>query len=159
MIPAELKPEQITAVIDSREQHPLNLDPMQSVRGTLQTGDYSIQGLESVVSIERKSLDDLLGCVGRDRERFEREIQRLLAYPVRALVVESTWAAIEAGGWRSKVTPAAALGSLLGWVGRGLPVIMAENHQRAGQYTSRLLYLSARRRWRENRAFLQGATT
>ncbi len=158
-LPAELRPEQITAVIDSREQIPLDLAPLQSTIGTLATGDYSIRGLESVVAIERKSLDDLLACVGRDRERFEKEIQRLLAYPVRALVVESTWAAIEAGGWRSKVTPAAALGSLLGWVGRGLPIIMAADHERAGRYVSRLLFTAARRRYRESRQLIQGAVS
>ena len=54
------------------------------------------------------------------RERFEREVQRLLAYPTRAMVIEATWPELERGGWRSRVTPAAAIGSLLGWVAAGL---------------------------------------
>jgi len=153
-IPAEPRPEQITAVIDSREQLPLDLSPLASVSGTLPTGDYSIVGLESVVSIERKSQSDLLSCFGGERERFEREVQRLLAYPVRALVIESTWAEFEAGDWRSKVKPASAIGSLLGWSTRGLPIIMAGDHQRAGRYVSRLLFIAARRRWREARALM-----
>ena len=157
-LPAELTPEMITAIVDTREQLPLNLAPLRTTIGTLQTGDYSVRSLESIVAIERKSLDDLLGCVGRDRERFEKEIQRLLAYPVRCLVIESTWAAIEAGGWRSKVTPASALGSLLGWIALGLPVIMAGDHARAGRYVSRLLFTAARRRWRESRQLVQGVT-
>ncbi|NQU19650.1 MAG: hypothetical protein HQ567_00095 [Candidatus Nealsonbacteria bacterium] len=155
-LPAELRPEQVVAVVDTREQLPLDLDPLQVVSGTLATGDYSVRGLEHVVSIERKSLPDLLGCVGRDRERFDREAQRLLAYPVRALVIESTWPDLERGGWRSKVTPAAALGSVLGWVAMGLPVVMAGDHERAGKYVSRLLFTAARRRWRESRAFVKG---
>ena len=63
-------------------------------------------------------------------------------------------AEIEAGDWRSKVTPAAAIGSLLGWVAAGLPVIMAGDHERAGKYVSRLLYIAARRRWREARSLV-----
>jgi ERCC4-type nuclease len=110
--------------------------------------------LEHVVSIERKSLTDLLACVGQDRERFDREVQRLLAYPVRCLVVESTWCEVEAGEWRSKVTPQAVVGSLLGWMAAGLPIILAGDHHRAGRFVSRLLFMAARRRWREARALI-----
>ncbi len=153
-IPATIEPEQITAVIDTREQIPLDLAPLRSEPGTLTTGDYSIRGLEHLVAIERKSLPDLLQCIGKHRARFEREIQRLLAFPARVLVVESTWSDIERGEWRGKVIPSAAIGSLLGWVAMGLPVIMASDHRRAGQYVSRLLYTVARRRWRESRQLI-----
>jgi ERCC4-type nuclease len=151
-LPAELKPEQVTAIVDTREQTPLDVSPLRSITGTLTTGDYSILGLESVVAIERKSLLDLLGCIGGERERFDREVIRLLAYPVRCLVVESSWSDLERGEWRSKITPAAAVGSVLGWIAMGLPVIMADSHARAGKYVSRLLFTAARRRWRECRS-------
>ncbi|MCC6126621.1 MAG: hypothetical protein IT426_16795 [Pirellulales bacterium] len=153
-IPAEIRPEQITAVVDSREQCPLDLSPLRSVVGTLATGDYSVSGLESHIALERKSLPDLLGCIGQSRERFEREIQRLLAYPCRAVVVECTWLDLESGEWRSQVTPAAAIGSVLGWIAQGVPFIMAGDHERAGRYVSRLLFTAARRRWRECRGLI-----
>ncbi len=150
-LPAELRPAQVVAIVDTREQLPLDLAPLQTVTGTLTTGDYSVKGLESIVAIERKSLSDLLSCIGTSRERFDREVQRLLAYPVRCLVIEATWPDLEQGEWRSQITPAAAIGSLLGWVALGLPVVMAGDHQRAGRCVSRLLYIAARRRWRELR--------
>jgi len=152
-LPSTLKPEMVTATVDTREQIPLCLDPLRVEAGTLTTGDYSIRGLEHVVAVERKSLPDLLGCVGQQRERFEKEVQRLLAYPCRALVIESTWAEIEAGEWRSRVTPSAAIGSLLGWIEAGLPVVLCGDHERCGRYTARLLFTCARRRWRELREF------
>ena len=151
-LPAELKPEAVTAIIDTREQRPLELSPLGVTVGTLCAGDYSLLGCEHVVRIERKSLDDLLGCVGRDRDRFEREVQRLLAFQVRVLLVEATWAEIELGQWRSKVTPQAAIGSLLGWQAMGLSVHMVGDHKRAGIHASRLLYTVAKRRWRELRS-------
>lgn len=154
-IPADIRPEQVTAIIDRREQLPLDLSPLQTTAGTLATGDYSIVGLEHVVAAERKSLSDLLGCIGGDRERFEREVQRLLAYPCRVIVVEATWADLEAGQWRSKITPSAAMGSVLGWIAAGIPIVMAGDHARAGRYVSRLLYIAARRRWRENRQLIK----
>lgn len=151
-IPAELSPASVVAIIDSREQLPLDLSPLQVVTGTLPTGDYSLRGLESVVAIERKSLPDLLHCIGQGRQRFDREIVRLLAYPTRAVVVESSWTALEIGGWRGKITPKAAVGSCLGWIAQGVPIVMAGDHARAGRFVSRMLYIAARRRWREARA-------
>ncbi len=157
-LPAELKPEQVTAVIDTREQTPLDLSPLQTTVGTLTTGDYSVVGLEHVVSIERKSLPDFLGCVGTERERFDREVMRLLAFDVKALVIEATWQDLERGEWRSRITPQAAIGSLLGWIATGLPILMAGDHARAGRYVSRLLFTAARRRWRESRTLINGVT-
>ena len=154
-----LSPSDITAIFDTREQLPLDLGEIPSIRGTLATGDYSVVGLEHVIAVERKSLDDLLGCVGNDRERFDRECQRLLGYPTRAIVVEASWSNLESGlgldgkPWRSQVTPAAALGSVLGWACRGIPIFMIGDHERAGKYVSRLLFLAARRRWRELQTF------
>jgi len=150
---SELRPQDVTAIVDTREQCPLDLAPLSVVSATLNTGDYSVRGLEHVVALERKSLPDMIACVGVERERFDREVQRLLAYPVRALIIEATWAQLEAGGWRSQVTPSAAIGSVLGWIAGGLPVVMAGDHERAGRYASRLLFTAARRRWREVRSF------
>jgi len=152
--PAEPRPEEITAIVDTREQNALDLAPLQTTPGTLATGDYSVLGLESVVSIERKSESDMLSCIGTDRERFDREVQRLLAYPVRALVVESSWQRFETGGWRSHVRPSAAVASLLGWSAMGLPIVMSGDHATAGRYVSRMLFIAARRRWREARALI-----
>lgn len=154
-LPAELKPENVTAIVDSREQTPLDLSPLQVQTGTLDTGDYTVLGLEYVVRIERKSLPDLLGCVGRERERFQREVDRLLAYPVRVLVVESSWGEIDLGQWRGSVTPQQAIGSLLGWQASGLSIHMAGSHLRAGQHVARLLYTVAKRRYRELRALIE----
>jgi len=153
-LPATLNPESITVIIDTREQRPLTLDPLSTTAGTLDTGDYSLVGCEHVVRIERKSLDDLLGCVGRDRERFDREVQRLIAYPVRVLVVEASWSDIELGQWRSKVTVDAVLGSLMGWQAAGLSIHMVGSHERAGKHVARLLFTVARRRYRELRTML-----
>lgn len=142
---ARIKPEQLTAIVDTREQTPLDLSPLRVERGTLSTGDYSIVGLEDEVSIERKSLGDLLACVGRERERFERELDRLRAYRVRCLVVESSWQEIEQGDWRSKLKPSQVSSSLLRWLETGIPIALVGDHARAGRFVSRLLFLAGRR--------------
>ena len=158
-IPATLKPESVTAIIDTREQMPLDLAPLGVTVGTLDTGDYSLLGCEHVVRIERKSLPDLIGCVGRDRDRFEREVQRLLAFPVRVLLIESSWQEIEGGGWRGNVKPEAVLGSLLGWIASGIQVELVGDHARAGRFAARILYTVAKRRYRELRSLLNTPPT
>jgi ERCC4-type nuclease len=154
-LPAELKPELVTAIIDTREQTPVDLAPLRVVPGTLATGDYSVLGLEHVVAIERKAAGDMLACIGQERDRFDKEVQRLLAYPVRAIVVEAGWQYFERGEFgRSNITPNQAIGSLLGWIATGVPIVMAYDHARADRYISRLLFTAARRRWREARSLL-----
>jgi DNA excision repair protein ERCC-4 len=149
-----IKPDKITAVIDTREQRPLTLmlkqdTILKSKPGTLYSGDYSVKGLEKHIAIERKSLDDLMGCIGRDRDRFERELLRLRGYEVKGIVVESTWQKIEAGEYRSRVRPSAAIGSLMGWIAMGIPVTMAGDHVRAGIFVARMLYITANRKYEQ----------
>jgi len=156
-LPVELKPERITAIIDTREQLPLELAPLQVERGTLKTGDYSVKGLEHIIAIERKSATDMLACIGRERERFDAEIQRMLAYDVRAIVIEAGWGYFERGDWQSKITPAQAMASLLGWITYGIPIVMCYDHARAGVFVSRILFTAARRRWREARELIKHA--
>jgi len=151
---AELRVDDLTAICDTREQKPLDLSPMLVRRAGLDTGDYSIAGLESVVTVERKSLPDLLACVGVERERFNREMLRILAFPHKMLIIEATWPAIRAGGWRSQVTPNAVAGSLLGWMSRGIPCFFAPDHEAAGAIVRHFLFLSARRRWYEATALV-----
>ena len=150
-----LVPADIVAVVDTREQRPLNLAPLRTISKGLETGDYSVLGLEHEIAIERKSLPDLVACVGRERERFDRECKRLLSYPSRAIVVEASWSDVLSGQYRAKVSPEAVYGSLVGWVAMGIPIVMADNHEQAGRFVGRMLFISARRRWRELAAFLE----
>lgn len=154
-IPADLAPESITVIIDSREQRPFGLEPMQTQRGTLRTGDYSIAGMTDEVSIERKSLDDLLACIGRERERFEAELKRLQAYPWRLVVVEAGWPAVERGEWRSKVTPTMAMSSVCSWMGRyQVPFHFCGSRELAADATRRFLFLAAKSRYKQARELL-----
>lgn len=144
----------VTAVVDTREQTPLNLSPLKSSNAGLTTGDYSVQGLESIVCVERKSLADLLMCIGQERERFDECIQRMLAYPIRAVVIEGTIPQIERGEYRSKVHPNAAIGSIMSWQARGITFLFCEDHETAGRLTAKFLFSAARARYRESLPFL-----
>lgn len=152
-LPAELKPEHVIAIVDSREQLPFVLDPLRTREGTLQSGDYSIVGLTDRIAIERKSLSDLVACCGIERLRFQRELERLRAYETRAVIVEASWSDLEAGEWRSQMTAQSVLASVLGWICYGVPFVMAGDRVRAQQYCAKMLFLAARRHYRIARGF------
>jgi DNA excision repair protein ERCC-4 len=154
---ADLRPEDITAIVDTREQAPLDL-LVPSIVGKLPTADYSVLGLEHLVAVERKSLPDLLGCVGRDRDRFEACIQRMKAYETRVLVIEAGWGAIEAGPlggqWRSRLTPTQVKAALYSWA-KHVTIIPAGDREAAARAVSGILLSAARQRWKELASFQQ----
>lgn len=136
----------VTILIDTREQAPFVFAEMPTRPKTLDTGDYSIAGLEHLIAVERKSIDDLLACCGRERDRFKRELQRLQAYRFRLLVVETDAAALEAGRWRSKLHSSHVLGSLAAWSAQfTLPVWLGGSHEACGRYVEKYLFQCVRR--------------
>lgn len=149
MLPKILKTDNVTFLVDTREQRPFDLSPFRTEKTTLVTGDYSLKGFEAEVSIERKSLDDLCNVVGNDRKRFEKELQRLKAYPHRLLIIEASWLEIKQGQWRSRVHPESVLASLIGWQASGLPVIMAGSHRFGSECAKKFLWIVARRKYRD----------
>lgn len=58
--------------------------------GTLDTGDNSLAGPEDKAAIERRSLSDFVACLGRERERFVRELPGAAALDVFVVVIEGT---------------------------------------------------------------------
>ena len=133
----------IIPIIDTREQRPLELP--RAVRGTLPTGDYSCcMAHLGTVAIERKSAADLFACVGRERDRFERELARLAALRFRGLVIEADLAELlKTPPARSRVHPSAVLGSLAAWSWRySLPIWLASDPATAVRLVLRLLALA-----------------
>ena len=116
-------PAPFRVAVDTREQTPWTFAglttpdgrPVEAVAARLGTADYAdADRLDELGAVlERKSGPDLLGCMGRSRERFERELARLDAFACPAVVVEVELSALlrEPGG----LTPAAIVGTLLAW--------------------------------------------
>ena len=108
-------------IVDTREQAPfsfLGFPDVQTVQGSLWVGDYSLVGLEFEVSCERKSLEDLVGCLTKGRERFEKELMRSTYLRSFAVVVEQESGWIQEGFYRSRIAPKAAWASILAFSAR-----------------------------------------
>jgi len=114
---------------DTREQDGWNFEnyPVEVNTGSLMSGDYSLKGLENMVAIERKSKSDLLSSLtGSNRVRLKNELERLRAYPYKALIAECSWHDISSKNYRSAINPNSVYGSICSWCWKyRIPVIMA----------------------------------
>jgi hypothetical protein len=91
-------PSPFTVIVDTREQRPFGFGKIADNRGRvfkvstcrtkLDAGDYSIQGMEDDIAVERKTKADMYGTAGRGRGRFEREVERLAAMAAPAIVIQ-----------------------------------------------------------------------
>lgn len=122
-------------VIDSREQFPLPIQRLPTVKAGLYSGDYSVAGMETVFAVERKSIADLVNCcAGSNRERFEYELHRLRGFHFKRLLIIGPRAEIERGNYKSRITPAAVLGSLSAFEIRyDIPVVWTPSPETAAR--------------------------
>ena len=142
-------------IVDSREQLPFNFSheryDVQIQQGTLTVGDYSLRGLEDKVAVERKSLPDLVQCLGRERSRFERELQRGQALDAFAVVIEASWPDLAGGNFRSQLNPHAACQSVLAFMARYRVPFLFAGSRAAAEYVTwgflRQFLEGARKRW------------
>ena len=93
----------VVLVQDTREQFGYSYHFSHlCVVDTLQTGDYSVAGLQDMVAVERKSLPDLLQSLTRGRERFEKELARARSFHRFWVIVETDPRTILRGDFEDK---------------------------------------------------------
>ncbi len=136
-------------VVDTREQRPWTFEGQPgivTVRQRLETGDYSIAGLELRVAIERKSLDDWTSTVMRERKRFYRELERMRAYEFRAVVIEASVRDVMEGRYKSQANPNAVLGFIAEVsVAQSVPVYLAGTRPEAQLLAGAFLRMAEKR--------------
>ena len=144
-------PGPATIITDTREQEPYSFDPQLagSERRALPAGDYSVAGLEGVVAVERKSLDDFVSTVIHSRERFYRELRKLAEYRAACVVVEAGLIDVLQRRYRGEAHPSAVLGSALAIIlDFRIPVFFCSSRQAACHFVQAYL-LAAHKRWSE----------
>lgn len=140
-------------VIDSREQRPWDFgEDVETVRATLYAGDYSIEGFETRVAIERKSLDDFVACCTRERQRFERELVRLASYDFAAVIVEADVGDIAAHRYVSRASPSSVIGSAVAFTIDHVPVMFGGRRELAARLGLRFLQKFHERQIRAEKA-------
>jgi DNA excision repair protein ERCC-4 len=139
----------ITIILDTREQEPYSFDPrlVAAVRRALPAGDYSVEGLEECVAVERKTLDDFVSTVIHSRSRFREELRKLGGYQAACVVVEAGLMDVMQKRYRGEAHPNAVLGNALSIIlDYGVPVFFCSNRQAACHFVQAYL-LAAHARW------------
>lgn len=127
-------------LVDTREQQPFALAANHpnwiggEQRATLKTGDYTVEGMEGLLALERKNLADLVACIVTYRRRFLAGCERLAAFRWKAILVEASYEDLKRDcaefGIPSAVHPNAVCGTLDAIEAKfGLPVIYASTHR------------------------------
>jgi len=145
----------ITAVIDTREQCPLDLQraiPSLAIeRKKLPFGDYSLSYpyCELLCAIERKSLDDLAQSIIKSSDsaynNFKTELIALRGYKYKLVVVEGGYTDIVEGAYSSRLNPASVLGFIAEWSLQGIPFIFCDTHEKAGEFVATVLMKVAKK--------------
>lgn len=99
-------------MVDTREQRGWTFPPEQCavIHRALPAGDYSIEGLETRVALERKALGDWVNTVIHDWFRFRKELVRLSGYDLAAICVEADIGQVYRHEYESQALPASVLG-------------------------------------------------
>jgi len=133
----------LKVLVDTREQKPYLFEKreVEIERVALPEGDYSLPGLEAEIAIERKSLDDLVSCLmGQNRDRFERELERLMSKVCKAVVIEASVDTVRIHRYVSRMSPHAVLQSIIAFQVRYMmPFVWAGSREGGEYYTYSLL--------------------
>jgi DNA excision repair protein ERCC-4 len=136
-------------IVDTREQEEYSFDPrlVTAVRRALPAGDYSIEGLEDRVAVERKTLDDFVSTVIHSRARFREELRKLAGYRAACVVVEAGLIDVLQKRYRGGAHPNAVLGNALSLIlDYRVPVFFCTTRQASCQFVQAYL-LGAHARW------------
>lgn len=137
-------------VVDTREQKPYtfaetklggNTVGIQTIRKTLTTGDYSLEGLEDRITVERKEVNDFYQSITNNRQRFENEVSRLSCFERAAIVVEGEFTTVTVPAFYGKrISGEAVTGTVASWFIRyGVPFWFLRYREDAQRFTLKLL--------------------
>lgn len=130
-----------TLIIDTREQAPFAFTGLPSRRGTIPAGDYSLDGYEALVAVERKSHGDCWGSMSTGRGRFQRCVQRLAELDRAAIVIECSLTHLcNRPHYIQRTTVASVVGGLVSYSAQyAIPVFWCDNRAMAERVTLRFL--------------------
>lgn len=119
---------------------------MADVReASLVTGDYTVEGLEDIITIERKSLEDYLGCINQSRDRFKRELMRMKAYRFRLVLIEASVRDVYEFSGHAQVHPNSVIGSTMSWIARyQVPFMFGDNAEHCAELATAFMRNSCR---------------
>lgn len=125
-------------LVDTRERYPLNFSRFPNWitnerKQALKAGDYSVEGMEELLILERKTLTDLISTVIQQRVRFFKQCEKMMKYRWRAVLIEASYEDIKSPydeEYNTSAHPNAVSGTLDALEARfGIPVIYTSRYR------------------------------
>lgn len=131
----------IVYLIDSREKLPLSIP--NSKKTYLEYGDYSIKGLENIVSVERKSIQDWVSSItGQNRKNFENRIERAIKkLKFYAIVIDGSYSELgDSKNWFGDTKASSVKGTATKWIVKySIPIIFSDSRENSSEIIQSLL--------------------
>lgn len=143
---SQLQTPKPVLIVDTREQNPFNFYRFRGwfsgiENQALKLGDYSIQGLEDVCTVERKDLPDLIRSFTSNRSVFVNRLKQMRDYQHRLLVVTAPLSQIKSRYSHTSVNPNKITQSLIAVLaGLGVPFLCADTHELGAEIVASYLY-------------------
>jgi len=143
MVPA------ITMLVDTHEHLPYEFQGLVRIAGTIRqtlpAGDYAIAEAPKIFCVERRRVEEfntIFSNPSDNRPRFLRELEPLLAFPHRFLVIEGTIQFNKAGGRLGQYHRNGMMDFLDGLTARyGIKIIYSDNREEAEERVANLAAL------------------
>ena len=135
-----------TVIVDTREQNPFSFARFrgwfQGVRRkALKVGDYSVEGLEDVCTVERKDLVDLIHSFTTDRAVFVKRLRAMSRFPHRLLVVTAPLSVVKSRYGAFSTDPNRITQSLIAALaGAQVPFLCVDTHELGEEIVASYLY-------------------
>ena len=134
------------AIVDTREQNPLSFRRFKPwfarvKHRALRIGDYSVEGMEDAIVVERKDLADLIQSFTTNRAVFINRLRRMRDYPHSLLVVTASLSEIKSEYPYRAANPNRITQSLIAVLaGLGVPFLCTETHELGEEIVASFLY-------------------
>lgn len=125
-------------LVDTREKYPFEFSRFPNwiadeKRQALKAGDYSVEGMETLLVLERKTLTDLITTLIQQRARFLKICEKMTKYRWRAVLIEASYEDVKSPygeEYNTSAHPNAVSGTLDALEARfGIPVIYTSRYR------------------------------
>ena len=155
MVPA------ITMLVDSHEQQPYEFENLVRIAGTIRqtlpAGDYAIAEAPEIFCVERRRVEEfntIFSNPSDNRSPFLQELEPLLDYPHRFLVIEGTLQSVKGGGRLSQYHKNGMMDFLDALTARyGIQIIYSDSREEAEERVANLAALHYAYHFAEQQGF------
>lgn len=148
-----------TVVIDSAEHMGYTFGRFTNwfsgtVRRRLPAGDYTLLGMEDEITVERKTLPDLVNSIIQERNNFITRCEKLSSFKKKCFVIEGTLSSLKTPYTESQAHPNAVLGSIIAAQERwDIPVFFLDSPLLAEEFVASMLSKYHAYRWLETNGY------